>query len=162
MTNVENNLPLRALRTELSSIIQKTSDGCTVTNGIPRGRYFYLNTSLVRAKTDIQYGESFSVDINYELVQSGGYNELNLEQGNINYVSEDNLPFLKSGFYYSTNSTLNKLPESFGVLIILKPAYDYAMLLYGASSNMMYVRNAYIIGNSVTWRGSWRQIAFNS
>ena len=60
----------KADKTDLTSISQT---GSTATQTIPSGTYFYLNGSLVRAKTDIASGATFVSGTNYE----SGDNALN-------------------------------------------------------------------------------------
>jgi len=52
--------------------------GTTNTTGstIAAGTYFYLNGVLVRAKTDIASGATFTLNTNYEVVTAGGLNGL--------------------------------------------------------------------------------------
>lgn len=45
---------------------------------IPLGKYFYLNGTLVKAKTDIANGATFTLNTNYEVVTAGGLNDLSL------------------------------------------------------------------------------------
>lgn len=155
-------LSQRALRTDLSSIIQTTDAGCTVQNGIPRGTYFYLNNTPVKALTDISYGASFTYNTNYKVVTEGGFNELNVEKGDVNNVPENSLPLLNAGFYYSTNNATNNLPSSYGVLVVCKPAYSYVLLFYGTAYNELYARNAYVESGTTTWRGEWKKVSFSN
>lgn len=67
LTNVKNGT---------SDINQTTSSGCTITNGIKKGTYFYLDGVLVRAKQAISNGDSFTSS-NYEVPTAGALNELN-------------------------------------------------------------------------------------
>ena len=56
------------------SVIGSTNNtGSTITNDT----YFYLNGILVRAKTDIASGATFTENTNYETVLNGGLNALN-------------------------------------------------------------------------------------
>lgn len=52
--------------------------GTTNTTGstIAGGTYFYLNGTLVRAKTNIANGVTFTENTNYEVVTAGGLNKL--------------------------------------------------------------------------------------
>lgn len=52
--------------------------GTTNTSGstIASGTYFYLNGVLVRAKTAIASGATFTLNTNYEVVTAGGLNDL--------------------------------------------------------------------------------------
>ena len=63
----------KANKTDLTSISQS---GATATQSIPSGTYFYLNGVLVRAKTNIASGATFTLNTNYEVVTAGGLNSL--------------------------------------------------------------------------------------
>ena len=60
----------KAKQTDISSIV---TTGATNTTGatITKGSYFYLNGTLVRAKTDIANGASYTSGTNYEAVMVG-------------------------------------------------------------------------------------------
>ena len=58
----------KANKTDLTNISQS---GATATQAIPSGTYFYLNGVLVRAKTDIANGATFTLNTNYEVVTVG-------------------------------------------------------------------------------------------
>ena len=60
---------------DLANIV---ATGTTNTTGatIAAGTYFYLNGTLVRAKTNIANGATFTSGTNYEAVTAGGFNEL--------------------------------------------------------------------------------------
>ena len=64
----------KADKTDLSSIIQT---GTVSTQAISAGKYFYLNDVLVRAKTSIASGATFTLNANYEVVTAGALNEMN-------------------------------------------------------------------------------------
>lgn len=61
---------------DLTSISQT---GSTASQAISGGTYFYLDGTLVRAKTDIANGATFTENTNYEAVSDGGLNEINKE-----------------------------------------------------------------------------------
>ena len=73
----------RAAKTDLTSII---ATGTTNTTGatITAGTYFYLNGTLVQAKTDIASGATFTNGTNYEAVTAGALNSINNQIGTIN------------------------------------------------------------------------------
>ena len=72
---LENN---KANKSDLASIsITGTTNSTGAT--IASGTYFYLNGSLVRAKTSIANGATLTANTNYEAVTVGGLNELNKE-----------------------------------------------------------------------------------
>jgi len=52
--------------------------GTTNTTGstIPAGKFFYLNGTLVRAKTNIASGATFTLNTNYEVATVGGLNDI--------------------------------------------------------------------------------------
>lgn len=160
--SIRQALSQRALRTDLSSIKQTTDAGCTVQNGIPRGTFFFLNNTPAKALTDISYGASFTYNTNYKVATEGGFNELNVEKGDVNNVPENSLPLLDAGFYYSTNNATNNLPSSYGVLVVCKPAYSYVLLFYGTAYNELYARNALVESGTTTWRGEWKKVSFSS
>lgn len=60
-------------KTDITSILQT---GTTATQSILKGKYFYLNGTLVKAKTDISNGATFTLNTNYEEVSEGAINEL--------------------------------------------------------------------------------------
>ena len=59
---------------DLTSISQS---GTTASQAISVGTFFYLNGTLVRAKTAIANGATFTLNTNYEVVTAGALNELN-------------------------------------------------------------------------------------
>ena len=65
----------KANKSDLASI---SITGTTNSTGstISEGTYFYLNGTLVRAKTDIASGATFTLNTNYEVVSAGGLNEV--------------------------------------------------------------------------------------
>ena len=79
LTAIENTLNQKAAKVDLTNISQ-TSPNCTVTNGIAKGTYFYLDGNLVRAINDIGNGVPFTSS-NYETVPGGGLNDLNTIKG---------------------------------------------------------------------------------
>ena len=66
----------KSAKVDLTNIIQ-TSPNCTVTNGIAKGTYFYLDGDLARAKELINENATFTLGTNYEKVTAGGLNSLN-------------------------------------------------------------------------------------
>ena len=60
-------------KADLTSIFQT---GSTATQAITNGTYFYLNGTLVKAKTDIANGATFTLNTNYEDVTAGALNDL--------------------------------------------------------------------------------------
>ena len=76
---------LVARKSDLTNISQS---GATATQAISSGTYFYLNGTLVRAKTDIANGATFTLNTNYEVVIAGGLNAINglIKQQKIDYT----------------------------------------------------------------------------
>lgn len=72
-----------AKKTDLTSV---SATGTTNATGatITAGTYFYLNGSLVQAKTDIASGATFTNGTNYEAVTAGGLNSLNAGLASLN------------------------------------------------------------------------------
>ena len=73
---VKTALDERALQSDLTNI---NATGSTNTTGstITSGTYFYLDGVLVRAKTDIASGATFTLNTNYEAVTAGALNWIN-------------------------------------------------------------------------------------
>lgn len=71
---LNTSLGTKANKADLTDI---NLTGSTNTTGatIPSGYYFYLNGTLVRAKTDIASGATFTLNTNYEVVTAGALNE---------------------------------------------------------------------------------------
>ena len=71
-----NGLSVENIGEGLASIL---ATGATNTTGstINAGTYFYLDGVLVRAKTNIANGASYTLNTNYEVVTEGALNELN-------------------------------------------------------------------------------------
>lgn len=62
----------KAEKTDLTSISER---GTTASQAISAGTYFYLNGTLVRAKTAIASGATFTLNTNYEVVSDGALNK---------------------------------------------------------------------------------------
>ena len=67
------NIDGKADKTDLTSI---SETGSTASQAISAGTYFYLDGVLVRAKTDIASGATFTENTNYEVVSVGGLNSI--------------------------------------------------------------------------------------
>ena len=63
--------------------------GTTNTTGstIASGTFFYLNGTLVRAKTDIANGATFTLNTNYEIPADGGLNQIKTKEIDISGIS---------------------------------------------------------------------------
>ena len=68
------NVEGKADKTDLASI---SETGSTASQAISAGTYFYLNGTLVKAKTAIASGATFTENTNYIVVSAGGLNKLN-------------------------------------------------------------------------------------
>ena len=75
LATVGSTIGNKAPKTDLASI---SITGSTNNTGstISACTFFYLNGSLVRAKTNIANGATLTVNTNYEVVTAGGLNEL--------------------------------------------------------------------------------------
>lgn len=75
LATVGSTIGNKAPKTDLASI---SITGSTNNTGstIGAGTFFYLNGSLVRAKTNIANGATLTVNTNYETVTAGGLNRL--------------------------------------------------------------------------------------
>ena len=73
-----------ASKSDLTNIFQT---GTTATQAIIAGTYFYLNGTLVRAKTAIASGATFTLNTNYELVTVGGLNAVKVYYKDITKTS---------------------------------------------------------------------------
>ena len=69
------NVDLSALanKSDLTDIFES---GTTASQAISAGTYFYLNGTLVRAKTAIASGATFTENTNYEVASDGALNEI--------------------------------------------------------------------------------------
>ena len=77
----------KADKTDLASI-QITGSTNNTGSTISSGTYFYLNDTLVRAKTDIANGATLTLNTNYEVVIIGALNELNPDKGNVSVTAD--------------------------------------------------------------------------
>lgn len=73
--NVQELVARKKDLTDLNLTGTKNTTGSTIASGY----YFYLNGTLVRAKTAIANGATFTLNTNYEVVTAGALNELNSE-----------------------------------------------------------------------------------
>lgn len=64
-------------KAEASDLTSISESGTTASQAISAGKFFYLNGTLVRAKTAIASGATFTLNTNYEVVTAGALNELN-------------------------------------------------------------------------------------
>lgn len=87
----ENANAIVSLRSDITSINQT---GTTATQAISSGTYFYLNEVLVRAKTDIASGATFTLNTNYE-VKTVGDVLADLNRGSVS-VTADGVKTLKT------------------------------------------------------------------
>ena len=85
----ENANAIVSLRSDITSINQT---GTTATQAISSGTYFYLNGTLVRAKTAIASGATFTLNTNYEVVTVGDA----LKEENFNLIKINNADTVNS------------------------------------------------------------------
>lgn len=85
MTNRE----LTENKAEKSDLASISITGTTNSTGatISAGTFFYLNGSLVRAKTDIAANASFTLNTNYVTVSAGGLNDARVKVANLTLTS---------------------------------------------------------------------------
>ena len=119
-----------ARKVDLTSIIQT---GTTSTQAISAGTYFYLNSTLVRAKVDIANGATFTLNTNYEVVTAGALNELN------------DSAVKSETFTGTTNANGNILTTYDGTKAILgikinTPSDYYGIPYYSNSSSLWAIR----------------------
>ena len=62
-------------KAEQDNLTSISETGATASQAISAGTYFYLNGTLVRAKTAIANGATFTLNTNYEVVTDGALNE---------------------------------------------------------------------------------------
>ena len=77
----------KADKTDLASI-QITGSTNNTGSTISSGTYFYLNDTLVRAKTNISNGATLTLNTNYEVITAGALNELNPNKGYISVTAD--------------------------------------------------------------------------
>jgi hypothetical protein len=61
-------------KADMDDLASITESGATADQAISAGTFFYLNGALVRAKTDIANGATFTLNTNYETVTAGALN----------------------------------------------------------------------------------------
>ena len=128
----------KANKTDLTSI---SETGSTASQAISAGTYFYLNGSLVRAKTNIASGATFTANTNYESVTAGALNA-NKDTGwqtittNVRYRNIGSAVYVDiSGSYTITTdgwTTLGTLPVS------LAPQHNIINTLYSTYLDNLY------------------------
>lgn len=139
----------KADKTDLASIqiTGSTNDtGSTITSGT----YFYLNDTLVRAKTDIANGATLTLNTNYEVVTAGALNDTIIRYKTISGTGSANLSLALGQL--TENQYLNSLlAVSDGVLnaqaAIMRPADFRTGLKFYIASNVPY--NATYL--AITW-----------
>ena len=139
----------KADKTDLASIqiTGSTNDtGSTITSGT----YFYLNGTLVRAKTDIANGATLTLNTNYEVVTAGALNDTIIRYKTISGSGSANLSLALGQL--TQNQYLNSLLAiSDGVLnaqaAIMRPSDFRTGLKFYIASNVPY--NATYL--AITW-----------
>ena len=149
---VKGAVNAKANKTDLTSI---SETGSTASQAISAGTYFYLDGTLVRAKTDIASGATFTLNTNYEVVSAGALNSRGMKllwenpsptasfAGQNITLSSDNYDFLlwvykeqASTSYYLSVMSPKGAGASFGLPDI------------GASGNSNRVRRATYVDNT--------------
>ena len=100
----------KANKTDLTNISQS---GATATQAIASGTYFYLNGTLVRAKTAIASGATFTLNTNYEVVTAGGLNDLSEQINSKIPVIEETTITMSVAAGYTEHATYS-FPEKWG------------------------------------------------
>jgi hypothetical protein len=96
----------KAKKSDLTSIFET---GTTASQAISAGTYFYLDGELVRAKTAIASGATFTKDTNYEVVTAGALNDTFYKAGDlITITPTDYIYGLAMGNSAYVNIQINK------------------------------------------------------
>ena len=120
--NITEQIDEKAEKTDLTSI---SESGTTASQAISAGTYFYLDGTLVRAKTNIASGATFTLNTNYELVMAGALNKspewVNItSQCTFNSAYNHNLSVSDNGQEYLITGAAKALPSN-GATIITFP-----------------------------------------
>ena len=100
----------KADKTDLASI-QITGSTNNTGSTITSGTYFYLNDTLVRAKTDISNGATLTLNTNYETVSIGALNEI-IDLGyDVEYSATSNMTFSDVITWLYSNVDKTKITE---------------------------------------------------
>ena len=120
-----------ASKSDLTNVFES---GTTASQAISAGTYFYLNGTLVRAKTAIASGATFTENTNYEVVTAGA----------LNAVNANNFQTAVSLVSYTSSSNLYTFPTD-GYVHIQSSAHSgnsVNMYLFGASGNISILKTA--------------------
>ena len=144
----KNVQELVARKSDLTSISQS---GATATQDIPRGTFFYLNGVLVKSKTAIANGATFTLNTNYEVVTIGEQisnnkwvditdeitwnSAINVKKALYNKA----LKCIKIKFYCDNDGLANSqiyatLPNKYYIDVTKHPLRDGYYILYGQVS----------------------------
>ena len=129
---LKNTLNSKADQDDLASL-NLTGTTNTTGNQIDAGTYFYLNGALVKAKTDIANGATFTDGTNYEAVTAGGLNAMSSHDWHFltttstkyelpNTIFQTNAYIIRSGFCFLTLSVNVISPSSTSEIICNVPA----------------------------------------
>lgn len=84
-TAQQTALDAKADKTDLASIIETSP---TASQAISVGTYFYLDGVLVKAKTAIASGATFTENTNYTVVTDGALNEVSNDKGSVSVTAD--------------------------------------------------------------------------
>ena len=142
----------KANKTDLTSINQT---GTTNTTGstIASGTYFYLNRVLVKAKTTIASGATFTLNTNYEVVTAGGLNAIEnfLKTVDIGNSITHNTSAISTVYAKSAKITGNMVVLYF--VISLKSSLNEGDELFDLGSFQCNESCAPILMNNGTFKG---------
>ena len=125
---IDEVVEIKANKTDLTSIVQS---GATATQAISSGTYFYLDGVLVRAKTDIASGATFTENTNYEVKTVGDALDEMIKVVDVPY----------SGFTWSTGSKTFisnseiQIPSGYELVGFIVLCTNSASILSGRLSN---------------------------
>lgn len=138
------NVDLKADKTDLTSI---SETGSTASQAISAGTFFYLEGTLVRAKTDIASGATFTLNTNYTAVSAGGLNELGvlkkrISNQQISSLSMNGYEWNELYIYGSVISIISTTPVLF-VSIIKGEAMQVRAGMYTNANSFMTLQASY-------------------
>ena len=142
-----NEYKAKADKTDLASI-QITGSTNNTGSAISSGTYFYLNDTLVRAKTDISNGATLTLNTNYEVITAGALNEnkwlkIGEVANNVNVTIPNSANEVYVEVAYGAVTFTQQFPSN-------TPSNAYRLGYYASSSN--YASTA------VVWDGSTKEV----
>ena len=172
----------RSVGDELDNVARKADltnldlTGTTNTTGstIPSDKFFYLNGTLVKAKTDIANGATFTLNTNYKVVTAGGLNDvtkkwarLSLDtRGSISHsvtINEDDKDIYIEVSYVESNLSICLpiiLPRN--VLSSNTQVYALPCLSYDANNISSGAVNVSLSGNTLNYEIRWLMVDGNN